>query len=480
MKFIEKVILQNFQSHKNSTIEFDNNLNIIVGPSDSGKTGILRGIKWALYNDPSGDYFIREGESECSVTIFFSDNTRIKRYRNKNKNSYIIYDRDGNESKYEGFGTSIPEEVVRITGIKKILLDKDLSKSINISDQLEGAFLLSEKNSIKANSIGYLVGVDVIDDALRETLKDNKNLLIQKKIFDENINDLKEQSKQYEYIYQMNIKIKNIEEIANSIKLKNKTLDRYIKISSNHKYIKEQKDKVKYYLDKLNNLNKVEIILKDIELSYNKYRNLSNYNNQLNQTMSNKKEIHEILNSLKDIDKSIEKTNLICKYSNRQLSLIKININFKKYREEINILNNMLKGLFLLDNVNEIINNIENDIRQLSSLSLLNTKRNKLKDSIQLGNTYLLKIKNIKHSESKYLELLRSIDRLKELMKVKKEYKENKDEINKLNIYIKDNKKESDIILFNYKELLLKESTCPLCFSDIDESKADYIINQYK
>ena len=75
MKYIKKVNLVNFQSHKDTTIEFDKGLNIIVGASDSGKTSILRGIKWALYNDPSGDYFIREGESECSVTIYFSDMT---------------------------------------------------------------------------------------------------------------------------------------------------------------------------------------------------------------------------------------------------------------------------------------------------------------------------------------------------------------------------------------------------------------------
>src|SRR5699024_512 len=105
--------------------------------SDSGKTAILRGIRWALYNDPSGDYFIREGAYQCSVTIVFSDNTKVKRYRSKNKNVYYLYDESDNEFKFEGFGTSVPDEIIEATGIKKILLDKDVSKSFNISDQLE-------------------------------------------------------------------------------------------------------------------------------------------------------------------------------------------------------------------------------------------------------------------------------------------------------------------------------------------------------
>ena len=79
MKYIEKVILENFQSHKFTSVEFDRGLNIIVGASDSGKTAILRAIKWALYNDPAGDYFIREGATEASVSIFFSDKTSIKK-----------------------------------------------------------------------------------------------------------------------------------------------------------------------------------------------------------------------------------------------------------------------------------------------------------------------------------------------------------------------------------------------------------------
>ena len=59
MRYIKKIILENFQSHKYSVIELNEELNVIVGPSDSGKSAIIRGLKWALYNEPSGDYFIR-------------------------------------------------------------------------------------------------------------------------------------------------------------------------------------------------------------------------------------------------------------------------------------------------------------------------------------------------------------------------------------------------------------------------------------
>ena len=83
MRYIKRIILQNFQSHKYSVIELNEELNVIVGPSDSGKSAIIRGLKWALYNEPAGDYFIREGEREASVTVEFSDNIKVKRMEKK-------------------------------------------------------------------------------------------------------------------------------------------------------------------------------------------------------------------------------------------------------------------------------------------------------------------------------------------------------------------------------------------------------------
>src|SRR5690554_3878620 len=115
MKYIKKVILENFQSHKYTEIELDQYLNVIVGPSDQGKTAIIRGLKWALFNEPSGDFFIREGETECSVTVIFNDNSKIKRYRSKNKNVYYLYNNEGKELILEGFGTKVPQEVINKT-----------------------------------------------------------------------------------------------------------------------------------------------------------------------------------------------------------------------------------------------------------------------------------------------------------------------------------------------------------------------------
>ncbi|HZK00421.1 MAG TPA: ATP-binding protein, partial [Tissierellaceae bacterium] len=211
MKYLKTVILENFQSHKYSLINFDEGLNVILGASDSGKTAIIRGIKWALYNEPSGDFFIREGESDTSVTLIFNDNTKLKRSRGKSKNSYTLYKKNGEEIIFEGFGTRVPDEIIEEIAIKKIKLDSESTNAINIAEQLEGSFLLSEKTSTRAGAIGRLIGVNIIDDALKETLKDIRNLSNNQKLTEIKISKLEEELKEYEYLADLRTRLERAE-----------------------------------------------------------------------------------------------------------------------------------------------------------------------------------------------------------------------------------------------------------------------------
>ncbi|WP_158016541.1 AAA family ATPase, partial [Tissierella creatinophila] len=216
MKYLKRAILKNFQSHQNSVIDFNEGLNIIVGPSDSGKSAIIRAIKWALYNEPAGNYFIREGETEASVTLEFSNNIKITRLRSKSKNAYILSNKDAEEIIFEGFGNKVPQEIIDLLEIKKISLDSSESNAINLGEQLEGAFLLSEKGSTRASAIGRLIGVNLIDDALKETLKDIRKLSIQKNTMSESIKRIEEELVTYEYLDNLKEDTIKLENIRNS------------------------------------------------------------------------------------------------------------------------------------------------------------------------------------------------------------------------------------------------------------------------
>ncbi len=178
MKQIARVVLENFQSHARSELTFGPGLNVIVGPSDNGKSAVLRAIRWALYNEPRGSDFVRSGARECRVTVTMSDGAEVVRELlltksgNPSRNRYIVTLPGEEPQVFEGFGHDLPAEVTRAHGMPKVLLDSDKQVMLSFGSQLEGPFLLADTGSVRAKAIGRLLGVHVVDAAHRETQKD--------------------------------------------------------------------------------------------------------------------------------------------------------------------------------------------------------------------------------------------------------------------------------------------------------------------
>lgn len=479
MKYIKRVTLENFQSHKYSVLDFDEQLNVIVGPSDSGKSAIIRGIKWVLYNEPSGDYFIKEGSTECSVTLEFNDNVKLQRYRSKYKNSYILTNRDGEETKFEGFGSNIPEEIIAAIGIKKINLDSDESSSINIGEQLEGAFLLSEKGATRASAIGRLVGVNIVDDALREALKDTRNLNILMKNIDDNIIRLDSEIKEYDYLTELKLKALSLEKIKNNIKqldnrlIKSKNYD--IKLKEIHKEIGE----LSLIINKLNNIEETSKLISTIENRYLKYQHLDKYNDNLKTVKSRINEGNILLEKLKNVDivNSIfnRSSNLIIRRSKAE----NLSIGYKNLINEKETMKNLSDNLKHIPTVDANIFNIGNKIKAFTRLNQINSKSEQVNKGIKIGKDYLEKMVGVEESY-KYIEIINN--KINLLSKYRNLYDKTLTNDKELQSTVK-NIREIDATIVKevelYQKLLKKVEVCPFCLSSIDEGKINHIIEHY-
>lgn len=182
MKHIAKVTIENFQSHARSELTFGPGLNVIIGPSDNGKSAVLRAARWALYNEPRGTDFVRAGARECRVTVTMSDGCEVVRELTLTKsggaarNRYIVRVPGEEPQVFEGFGTEVPAEVTRAHGMPQVLLDTDKRVVLSFGAQLEGPFLMAESGSLRARAIGRLLGVHVVDAAMRNTQKDQRTV----------------------------------------------------------------------------------------------------------------------------------------------------------------------------------------------------------------------------------------------------------------------------------------------------------------
>lgn len=272
-KYITSVTLKNFQAHKDTTIQFDRGLNIIVGESNNGKTSILRGILWAIDNQPLGNDFIMAGENDCSVTINFSDGTYIKRGRTvKDTGYYEIRYIDDNgkyiDQTYRGFTNAVPVEVANVHQMPKVNITKDIETHLNVLSQLDGPFLLTESPLVKASAIGRITGTHVIDAAIKEsnkTIQSNRKLV---KSYSEDLQQKENERKQLPDIKSMEAFTKKY---AYIVKYITKLNDSVIKLNTDLQQISQYQQQMTQEKERCERLKKVAALLPIIQTAKDKF-----------------------------------------------------------------------------------------------------------------------------------------------------------------------------------------------------------------
>lgn len=359
MKYIKKIIIDNFQSHEHTEIDFTLGLNIIVGQSDKGKSAILRALKWVLYNEPRGSDFIRHGTNECSVTILTEDNYTVTRRRKSNKNIYIVINPEGEKQEFENFGNDVPSEVFAATGIKIIKLDTDTESKLNLYEQLEPPFLLSETGSLRAKAIGRIVNTNIIDAAERDLLKDiaNNNQTI--KAIDKQIQDIGQELLGYADIDKEERRIQELENKYEKLSKSNMKLEKLVELKDKLTSIDAsiiENNEILAGLKELPCLTDWYNILKE---KYNFYLALINKKNKLHNINQDIIGDKRVLATVKDIDTAYNKVKLM---EAKSSSIIKLSELSAKKNE---VLSNIQKGK---EYMNGLLKTYDNSIKEYGNI----------------------------------------------------------------------------------------------------------------
>lgn len=177
---LRKIIINNFQSHKNTVIELDN-VTVVHGLSDSGKSAIRKAIQCVVHKAP---FYIRNGEDvkDGSIRLEFDDYIIERQVKVKNKKQpsdklelskdvYIVNDKDT----YERFGIELPENIQKEL---RFFLQKFDSKPVdyNIMSQFDDMFFIGKSyDSIRNKMINMLVpDCDIIGKTIQD-FKEKKN-----------------------------------------------------------------------------------------------------------------------------------------------------------------------------------------------------------------------------------------------------------------------------------------------------------------
>lgn len=147
---LETILIQNFQRHEKLRVDFDPKITTIVGDSDTGKSSILRALRWVLLNIPQGDGFIRHGSPGTTVQVLL-DGRWIRRKRGKGVNSYAVDAED-----FVAFGTEPPAPVAALANVT----------ARNFQGQHDPHFLLAYSGGEVSRALNVIVDLGVIDEAL--------------------------------------------------------------------------------------------------------------------------------------------------------------------------------------------------------------------------------------------------------------------------------------------------------------------------
>ncbi len=192
---IESVHIRNFQSHKSTKLIFDKGVNVIIGETDSGKSAIIRALKWGITNTPKGVAFCSNWGGDTLVRIKEKSHI-ITRKKTKSSNIYKLDD-----TVFKAFGNDIPAEIDDVLNMN----------DINIQNQLDSPYLLSKSPGAVAQHFNKIANLEKIDTGIDNIQSEIRTIQQDIRMQDSIITDETENLKGYTYLDKFEIDIENIE-----------------------------------------------------------------------------------------------------------------------------------------------------------------------------------------------------------------------------------------------------------------------------
>lgn len=476
---ISTIIIKNFQSHRHTVLNLDEHVNVILGSSDVGKTAILRALGWVFFNEPQGTAFIRAGETSASVELIYSDGYSVKRIRNKKFNGYHINHPDFDEpKKLSGFGSSVPEEIQEITGVRKFEIADKIESPITYQTQLEGAFLLSESSIKKAKAIGAISNVNIIDRAIQIANSNIKDFRKNINTSEEALKNSEEQIKEYDNLDERKQNLEKVKDLYSELIQKNKMNENLSvlnqRLDNNIERIKTEENTIKslsfvdetyktYY--KLNSL-----LIKGADY-YNKFMNLRN-NEALYETNM------KIINNTNFLEDANPKFENVVSLIRRFNTLTNINKDLERVEESQKRNEEIISGSKNLDKIYDTVKYTQNI---LNKFQLLQNLHNRL---VTIERTIVEVEKDIEplfiENLSKYLNYVINLDeKFNDYNTLYNSLFSKNSDINYSQNIINNLDNEINEKLNSYLEVLQKSNICPMCGSKITEEHIEKIRKEY-
>jgi DNA repair protein SbcC/Rad50 len=268
---IKNLRIQNFQSHKDTELKLSPGVNVLVGVSDTGKSAIIRALRWLVCNRPQGDEFCSSWGGETRVSVELDKHT-IERVKDK-ENTYIL-----NDLKFKAVKSEVPEEIQEILNLNEI----------SFGYQFDRPFLLDSTSGEVAQHFNRVAHLDKIDNTNRNIQSWLRTIEQDISNSEQQIGEMQAELKKYENLDVIEEKVVLLEEINQQVNEKQTQVQKITIISSDILLIDE----------KINNLKTLTSLEKQVAAIYEliqRKKQITEQHTQLNACITQNKT--NVLNS---------------------------------------------------------------------------------------------------------------------------------------------------------------------------------------
>jgi len=291
---IKSLEINNFQSHKNTKLDFHHGVNAIIGPSDSGKTAILRALNWLTFNRPLGESFRSNWGGGTQVRLVVANGmgqaavTRVKTDREN------YYHQSVDNQRYEAIKTNFPERIKQLLKIEEL----------NIQSQLDSPFLLHSISSGEiAKYLNEAVNLEVIDSSLANANSKIRQLGRDKISTEKCLADIEKQLDELDWLKEAEKELIKLEEIEIEFINNKKHIRELTELVSSHKTAEQSLQK----FSRIDELEKQLLELQQIEIDVgSKRRLLFDLQNLITNIETEKRKITDINYWIEEKEKELK------------------------------------------------------------------------------------------------------------------------------------------------------------------------------
>ena len=520
---LKSITLENFRSHRYTQLSFNKGITTIIGPNGSGKSSIFEAMSFALYgiSDYTIEELIRKGTGRFKVELTFElggNIYRVVRSRGRRSSGDSVNKLYINGRLYAEGSKEVNKRIKEILGINHdVFLNAIYIKQGEIDN------LINIRPAERKKIIGEILGIGRYEKVWREMgdvisrfknkLENIKGQLSRKEVVEKEIEDVKKEIENMER--ELNRLKEDCKKIEGEYQNKKKILEEYNEKERKYNELKSKIDNIdnciKRFENEKENLERdLESIrdrmdiLKDTEMNYKRYCKIEEeLKNEVLAEMDRYEKYYQRYKGLDEVRNKLEKN---IEDINRKMKEEGVgDIQLEDVEKKIDVIKRRLKELeeiweklSELENLNSRLEEINGYIEELNrckegyleyekidkKLGELETKILKLEKLKVEKKNIKSAIKKLKDEISKLKEELKPLKEIEE--KIKKEdelenkLKEYKEKFQKLNSEITERKTKIKELEEIIEKLSKAGNKCPLCQSDIDDSKKESLLSKYR